>query len=91
MKKYPYNEYPQLGGVRREYKLPNGYALSLINSPIVHFFQFAWEGAVIDPEGNVTYNTPLTHDVEVFLTDEAAAAWIEKGFVWGFEGFGELK
>jgi len=69
-------------GVQRNYALPNGYELSLINFPNAHIYAFAWEGAVINPHGKLDYDTPLTNDVEVFMTEEAADAWIIRAIEW---------
>jgi hypothetical protein len=69
-------------GVQRNYALPNGYELSLINFPNAHIYAFAWEGAVIDPHGKLDYDTPLTSDVEVFMTEEDADAWIISAIEW---------
>jgi hypothetical protein len=76
-------ERPHLNGVQRIYSFGQ-YGLSLVNAPMVHAYQFAWEAAVIkgvDKVGNfesIIYDTPLTNDVEVFMTDDEANAFIEK-------------
>jgi len=75
------SEKPHLDGVQRIYDLANGYKLSLINSPIVHAYPFAWEAAVLK-DNELRYDTPLTEDVEVFDTDEEANAFIEKAIAW---------
>lgn len=72
------DERPHLGGVHRVYRLPNGYGLSLINSQMVHAYQFAWEAAVRTPNGHLTYETPLTEDVEVFFNEEDANEFIAR-------------
>ena len=77
-----------VGGVQRLYRLPNGYGLSLVNSPELHAYSFAWEAAVVskmDEEGNfeeLVYDTPLTSDVEVFNDDAEANAFINKAVEW---------
>lgn len=83
-----------LSGIQRLYKLPNNYGLSLLNSKELHDFEFAWEAAVIEPSqdsedfGCLSYDTPLTDDVEVFYSDEEANAFIEKAKLWAQ---GEMK
>ncbi len=67
-----------IGGVQRIYKFASGYGLSLVNSPMCHSYPFAWEAAVLGPDGKLTYDTPLTKDVETFHTDAEADAFIER-------------
>lgn len=74
----------EVGGVQRIYRFASGFGLSLVNSPRLHAYPFAWEAAVIkgvkangDFEG-LAYDTPLTNDVEVFMTDADANAFIER-------------
>jgi len=75
-------QHPGLSGTQRIYRFPSGYGLSLVNSPMLHFYQFAWEAAVlrdVSEDGlsfQLTYSTPLTDDVEVFETDEEANEFI---------------
>lgn len=71
-----------LGGKQRMYALPNGYKVSMINSPRAHSRPFAWEGAIIDPYGALAYDTPLTSGVEVFSTDDEANFWLGTAFSW---------
>ena len=70
-----------IGGVQRIYRWGSG-GLSLVNSPKLHHFSFAWEAAVLsfDSGGDwcLTYETPLSSDVEVFRTDDEANAFIAK-------------
>lgn len=87
-----------IGGVQRLYSLPNGYGLSLVNSPVLHSYRFAWEAAVLkgfNPNKNtwdhLTYDTPLTENVEVFSTDEEANAFIEKAIAWAKSDASEKK
>lgn len=76
-----------LGGVQRVYR-DGRYGLSLVNAGMLHAYPFAWEAAVTDygsPDGekwSLTYDTPLTDDVEVFATEEEAEAFIAKAFEW---------
>ncbi len=72
-----------IGGVQRIYKFGN-YGLSLINSPKVHLYSFAWEAAILSGvksdgtfEG-IDYSTPLSQDVEIFDSDEEANEFIMK-------------
>ncbi len=80
------DERPNLGGVQRRYRLPNGYGLSAISAAMLRSYPFAWEIAVLKPEGGgIAYDTPLTDDVEVFATDDEANAFIAKAKAWAEE------
>lgn len=79
---------PHFGGGEQRIYRDGRYGLSLVNSPILHSFPFAWEAAVCDygtAEGkdwHLTYDTPLTNDVEVFDTEAATASFIAVAFKW---------
>ena len=71
-----------IGGVQRIYRFDNGYGLSVVNGAMLHAYPFAWEIAVLEnvsEDGkmfNLTYDTELTKDVEVFDTDEETDTFI---------------
>lgn len=94
---FPFNETPHpgapyIGGVQRVYTLPNGYALSCINGAQKHYYDFAWEIAVLLPDDKgLAYETPLTEDVEVFMTDEEANAFIERAYAWAIDDMEKTK
>lgn len=67
-----------IGGRQRKYLFAGGWKVSLIDSPMAHAYDFAWEAAVIDPDGKIRCDTPLTSDVEVFATDDEANAFLAK-------------
>lgn len=79
-------ERPHLGGVQRVYRFPSGFGLSAVNASMLHSYTFAWEIAVlrnVHDNGSfdeLTYDTPLTSDVEVFKTDDEANAFIARAF-----------
>jgi hypothetical protein len=66
------------GGVQRFYRFSGGWSLSLINSPMAHAYPYAWEAAVLNPQGRLCYSTPLTGDVAIFATDEETLAFIRQ-------------
>lgn len=70
-----------LGGVRRTYKFPSGYGLFLLNSKMLHDFDFAWEATVINPDGSLDFKTSLTDDVVILDSDEEANAFITKAYL----------
>lgn len=73
-----------LGGLQRIYRFPSGYGLSVVNTPMAHWYPFAWEAAVlkgVTEKGDwelLDYSTPLTDDVVVFQTDEQANEFIAR-------------
>lgn len=74
----------QMGGVQRLYRLGR-YGLSCMNGPMLRPYTFAWEIGVIRYRGgadewSLCYDTSLTSDIEVFATDDAANAFIERAF-----------
>jgi len=75
-------------GVQRIYRLPNGYGLSLVNPPALRSSPYTWEAAVITDVqdngdfGDLSYETPLTNDVEVFTSTASANAFIRKAIQW---------
>ena len=77
-------ERKRLDGVQRIYALPNSdtYCVSLVNAPMLHDYPFAWEAAVLRSDGSLCYDSPLTQDVEVFQTDDDAAAFVLLAFAW---------
>lgn len=81
------SERPYLGGEQRIYLLPNGYRLSLVNSPALHAYSFAWEAAVLNPEvqRGLAYDTPLTEDIEVFYSDDEANDFIARAKAWALD------
>ncbi len=74
--------HPHFVGKQHIYRFPSGFGLSLVNAPMLHHYSFAWEAAVlkdVSEDGEqfeLTYDTPLTDDVEVFDTDEEANEFI---------------
>jgi hypothetical protein len=82
------HENKHTGGVweQRIYALRNGYGISLINNPSARSYHFAWEAAMLHNGdgsfGGLTYDTPLTNDVEVFFNDAEANEFIAKAHAW---------
>lgn len=76
--------HPNGDGIQRIYRFPDGHGLSLINSTMAHAYRYAWEAAVlkdVSDDGqhfSLTYDTPLTSDVEVFAIEAAANQFIMK-------------
>lgn len=70
------SEEPSFGGVQYRFRFDNRYGASVIK----HKYSYGsdddlWELAVlfysvVCPKGEITYDTPITEDVEGYLTDE---------------------
>ena len=74
-------------GKQKLYLLPNGYGLSVVNSPELHHYKFAWEVAILknfifETKNKYTfeldYDTELTNDAEVFSSDRDTNKFILK-------------
>jgi hypothetical protein len=57
------------GGMQVIVKFRNGYGASVVN----HSFSYGVELAVLDPRGEITYDTPITGDVLGWLDSESLA------------------
>lgn len=76
--KYCVDVNPYLGGIQREYKFPNGYGASCVcNIGSYGGYAGLWEIAVLDLNGNITYDTDITDDVIGYLTEEAVQETLE--------------
>ena len=74
-----YQEKVLWDGVQRIYKFDNGYGASVVR----HEFSYggsrgAWEVAVLDADGELTYDTPITNDVIGWLDEDGVESYLEK-------------
>lgn len=53
------------GGIQAVWKFDNGYGASVIN----HAYSRGVELAVLGPDGDLTYDTPITDDVVNYIAD----------------------
>ena len=59
------------GGIQYKASFPNGYGASIVCHPFSYGNEEGlWELAVLNKEGNICYDTPITNDVLGWLTDE---------------------
>ena len=72
-------------GMQHLYRVGN-WGLSVVNGSNLHSYPFAWEAAVILFEEGGTekfiliYDTPLTSDVEVFMSDKETNEFLKTAF-----------
>ena len=67
------------GGIQYHAKFDNGYGASIVR----HSFSYGnekglWELAVIDKNGELCYDTPITNDVLGYLTEEEVNATLDQ-------------
>ena len=66
-------------GVVSRIKFDNGFGASVVKGP--HTYggdQGLYELAVLDSDGELTYMTPITNDVEGYLTEEDVTKLLEQ-------------
>ena len=62
---------PLHGGIQYHFKAKNGYGASIVR----HDFSYGnerglWEVAILDKDGSITYDTPITSDVLGYLNEK---------------------
>jgi len=68
-------------GIYQEYKFPNGYGASVVkHSGSYGGNQGLWEVAVLNSEGELCYDTPITSDVLGHLNDPEVDSVLTKIF-----------
>jgi hypothetical protein len=70
---------PYMSGVRSRMMFENGYGVSVVS----HTFSYGgkdglFEVAVLDKEGNLTYETSVTNDVIGYLTSDEVSEIMEQ-------------
>lgn len=71
------HHFPDEYGRKLRLKYPNGYGVSIICGPFSYGGPELLELAVLK-DGKLCYDTPITSDVEAYLTAEEALALIKK-------------
>lgn len=58
-------------GIAYTFEFPNGYGASVVKTSFSYGNEDGlWELAVLDKEGDICYDTPITEDVLGWLTDQ---------------------
>ena len=68
-----------IGGIISRIMFENGYGASIVKGP--HTYggdEGLYELAVLDSEGKLTYETPITDDVEGYLTEDEVTKLMEQ-------------
>ena len=66
------------GGLQRKYQFGNGYGASVINHKGSYGYPNKWELAVLDFDGALCYNTPITDDVLGHLSEDEVQETLEQ-------------
>lgn len=71
----PGQHYTLNGGDQWKFTFPNGYGASVVRHSFSYGYDLGlWELAVLDSDGNLTYDTPITDDVIGRLTEDEVAS-----------------
>jgi len=74
-----FKTHPMGSGIISRIKFDNGYGASVVKGP--HTYggnEGLYELAVLDSNHELTYMTPVTNDVEGYLTEEAVTKLLEQ-------------
>ena len=79
-KELEFNEHPNhMGGVQARIQFDNGYGASVVKTPYTYGGDKGlYELAVLDSDGRLTYDTPITNDVIGYLRDIDVTDVMEK-------------
>ena len=75
----PHPNMGHVGGVQARIQFDNGYGASVVCTPYTYGGDKGlYELAVLDSDGNLTYDTPITNDVIGYLRPEDVTDVMEK-------------
>lgn len=63
-------------GLQSKYKFPNGFGASLIYTPVSYDLELAVLDFRDDPDGTITYDTPIANDVLGYLSWAKAVEYL---------------
>jgi hypothetical protein len=68
-----------IGGIVSRIKFDNGYGASVVQGPHTYGGEDGlYELAVLDSNGELTYETPITNDVEGYLSEDDVTKLLEQ-------------
>jgi len=68
-----------IGGIVSRIKFDNGYGASVVKGPNTYGGEDGlYELAVLDSDGHLTYETPVTDDVEGYLSEDEVTKLMEQ-------------
>ena len=74
-----FKPHPMGSGIIRRIHFDNGYGASVVKGPHTYGGNDGlYELAVLDSNHELTYSTPITNDVEGYLTEEAVTKLLEQ-------------
>jgi len=75
-----FNPHPNhLGGVQARITFDNGYGASVVKTPYTYGGDMGlYELAVFGKDGHITYDTPVTNDVEGYLSEDDVTKLLEQ-------------
>jgi hypothetical protein len=75
-----FNPHPNhLGGVQARIQFDNGYGASVVCTPYTYGGKEGlYELAVFGKNGHITYDTPVTNDVEGYLSEDDVTNLLEQ-------------
>jgi hypothetical protein len=70
-----FKKLPDGMGIQCRIDFPNGYGASIVKGPYTYGGRDGlFELAVLDSDGQLTYDTPITDDVVGYLTEDGVSA-----------------
>lgn len=70
-----FDKLPDGMGIQCRIKFPNGYGASIVKGPYTYGGRDGlFELAVLDSDGGIAYDTPITDDVVGYLTEDGITA-----------------
>ena len=74
-----FKPHPMGSGIISRIKFDNGFGASVVKGPHTYGGKDGlYELAVLDSNHELTYSTPITNDVEGYLTEEAVTKLLEQ-------------
>ena len=72
-----FEQWPDMGGIYCRIQFENGYGASIVKHPYSYGGKDGlYEIAVIDSEGQITYDTPITNDVIGYLSEDDVEKYV---------------